>query len=106
MCEVARRLRDVVGGADVVARVGGDEFVVVFHADDAASTDLADRIDAALAQPIPLDNDRIVVCSASVGIADTHSVGGEPSGLLAGVLAAADEAMYARKRARRQQSVA
>jgi len=104
--EVARRLGDVVGGADVVARVGGDEFVVLFHADDAASTDLADRIDAALAQPISLDDERVVVCPASVGTADTHSVGGDSSGLLAGVLAAADEAMYARKRARRNRSVA
>lgn len=93
--EVARRLVATVRGADVVARIGGDEFVVVFEPTDPSSENLVDRIDAALAEPIALDADIAVTCGASIGCADTHATGYDRPRLLA----AADGAMYHVKRA-------
>ena len=95
--ESARRLVEVVGGADVVARLGGDEFAIVFEPDDPSSALLVDRIDAALTQPFAIPVGVSVSCAASIGCADTTSVGREANELLA----AADEAMYRVKRTRR-----
>jgi diguanylate cyclase (GGDEF)-like protein/PAS domain S-box-containing protein len=97
LCEVARRLMSIVRGVDVVARIGGDEFVVVYEPNDAASDRLADRIDAALSVPITVTGKISVRCPASVGTADTRMVGNDRHQLLA----AADDAMYQMKRARR-----
>jgi diguanylate cyclase (GGDEF)-like protein/PAS domain S-box-containing protein len=40
LCETARRLMSMVRGVDVVARIGGDEFVIVYEPSDASSDDL------------------------------------------------------------------
>ena len=96
LCESARRLVEVVG-ADVVARLGGDEFAIVYEPDDASSTGLVDRIDAALALPFAIPAGVSVSCAASIGYADTATV----TGGAAELLAAADGAMYRVKRARR-----
>ncbi len=95
--ETARRLLKAVRGADVVARIGGDEFVVVYEPDDPASDRLVDRIEALLAEPIDAGAAGSLRCPASVGTADTRTVGSSPERLLA----AADDAMYQVKRARR-----
>jgi len=97
LCEVARRLVSIVRGVDVVARIGGDEFVVVYEPNDPASDRLADRIDTALTTSINVTDKISVRCAASVGTADTRQVGIDPNRLLA----AADNAMYQMKRARR-----
>jgi diguanylate cyclase (GGDEF)-like protein/PAS domain S-box-containing protein len=96
LCETARRLRANVRGADNVARVGGDEFVIVYQASPEGSTHLLDRIDRALAAPIAVSADVTVECSASIGRADTNLVGYDADALLA----AADTAMYEIKRTR------
>ena len=95
--EVARRLSSIVRAVDVVARVGGDEFVVVYEPNDPSSDRLADRIDTALSNPINITETLSVRCAASVGTADTRKVGSNATQLLA----AADDAMYQMKRARR-----
>jgi diguanylate cyclase (GGDEF)-like protein len=95
--EAARRLVAIVRGADVVARLGGDEFVVVFEPKDPNSEHLIDRIDELLGAPIVINADISVSCPASIGTADTRTVGHDPHRLLA----AADDAMYQVKRARR-----
>ncbi len=95
--ETARRLLKAVRGADVVARIGGDEFVVVYEPDDPASDHLVDRIEDLLAEPIDIGAADSIRCPASVGTADTRTVGTNPERLLA----AADDAMYQVKRARR-----
>ena len=95
--ETACRLVTLVRGADVVARLGGDEFVVVYEPKDPNSDRLLDRIDAALEQPIEIAPGISVSCPASVGTADTRIVGANATKLLA----AADDAMYQVKRARR-----
>jgi diguanylate cyclase (GGDEF)-like protein/PAS domain S-box-containing protein len=96
LCETARRLRANVRGADSVARLGGDEFVIVYQPSEPGETGLLERIDRALAAPIDVSPAATVRCSASIGCADTSTVGYDANALLA----AADATMYAVKRAR------
>jgi predicted signal transduction protein with EAL and GGDEF domain len=90
---VARRLRQRCRSADVVARFGGDEFVVVLSIDDAAqAVAMADRIVEVLDEPIVL-GEAEVAPGVSVGIAvvDMPPDGDDPVGTL---LRDADTAMY------------
>ena len=67
--EVARRLRDVLRQSDTVARIGGDEFVViqtlVQDADDAAA--LCEKIRRELQRPVSL-GESVVTVETSIGI--------------------------------------
>ncbi len=94
--ETARRLVSMVRGADVVARIGGDEFAIVYEPNQPNSDSLIRRIDGALSAPIKITATIAVYCPASIGNADTRSIGRDPTELLA----AADDAMYELKRAR------
>ena len=96
LCETAHRLRAAVRGADTVARVGGDEFVIVFQPNDPESHNLVGRLDRVLSEPIEISATTIVTCPASIGIADTRAVGYNSAALLT----AADDAMYEVKRTR------
>ena len=96
LCATAQRLLAVVRGADVVARLGGDEFVIVYEPNDPSADRLVQRIEAALSSPIDIGDSVEVFCPASVGVADTRTVGYDSARLLA----AADAAMYQRKRLR------
>ncbi|HEU5332356.1 MAG TPA: bifunctional diguanylate cyclase/phosphodiesterase [Actinocrinis sp.] len=74
---VAERLAQVAARAGrLVARMGGDEFVMLLAdgADAASATDAADEILDALRRPITFDGREMSV-SASVGVVE-HSVGG------------------------------
>jgi diguanylate cyclase (GGDEF)-like protein/PAS domain S-box-containing protein len=97
LCETARRLLTIVREADTVARVGGDEFVIVFQPNDANSNKLIARLDQGLSEPIHISATTMVTCPASTGIADTRTVGYNGAALLA----AADDAMYDAKQSRR-----
>lgn len=92
LVDVANRLRDVLRSADIVARVGGDEF--------AAAVRVGSEIDAiAIAQRIH-DGLRTPFVSGGLRIEVRVSVGisiGAPSGITA--LRQADIAMYAAKSA-------
>ncbi|KAB2917517.1 MAG: EAL domain-containing protein [Hyphomicrobiaceae bacterium] len=91
LCAVADRLRRVVRGSDIVARFGGDEFVVLqyplFHPKEAAS--LAERIVASLSEAFQISGHQIVV-GASVGIAIAPRDGADADLLLKN----ADMALY------------
>ncbi len=91
----AARLQTAVRDADVVARYGGDEFVVVHEgADGSAARSLVERIHNALSAPIEVGGGVTVRCGASVGIADTGST--EPNA--SALIGAADRAMLEVKR--------
>jgi diguanylate cyclase (GGDEF)-like protein len=69
LCAVADRLRGVVRESDVVARFGGDEFVIlqspVRRPEEAAA--LARRVVEVLGEPFEIDGNQVVI-GASIGI--------------------------------------
>ena len=98
---VAERLRSVARSGDVVARLGGDEFLLLLadlrqeQAEEHAAA-VADRIREALGRPFALVSGTARV-SASVGVALHPRDAADADALVA----AADAAMYAAKRAAR-----
>lgn len=94
--EAARRLGDVCREADLVARIGGDEFAVLLgrHLAPGAIEDLAGRIVEAMKRPVGSGGQSFRL-GASVGIA--RAEGCTPSDLFA----RADAALYAAKAAGR-----
>jgi diguanylate cyclase (GGDEF)-like protein/PAS domain S-box-containing protein len=91
---IGARLKAMVRSHDLLARFGGDEFVVLLE--DVAGVDVAiaaaRRICAAVQQPITLPDGHELVASVSVGIALT-----EPGKGADDVLRNADVAMYEAK---------
>lgn len=88
---VAERLRRCIREADTLARMGGDEFVIVFtsvEASDQAAM-AAERILSVFSQPFELEG-RQIYSSTSIGIAMYPSDGSDVSDLLK----SADTAMY------------
>ena len=94
LCETARRFKNVVRSNDTVARVGGDEFVIVLReiksADDCKT--ILDRLLHAVSQPVQIEN-AFASVTASIGVA-LFSGGSGDSELL---LKLADQAMYSAK---------
>ncbi len=98
LIEVARRLERLQRKSDTVARIGGDEFVVVCDGlhDADESTAIASRIRDAIEEPIEIDGRQCLV-TASIGIATIDGRAGadtDPTMLLRN----ADAAMYRAKR--------
>jgi diguanylate cyclase (GGDEF)-like protein/PAS domain S-box-containing protein len=92
--EVADRLSAVVRPADTVARIGGDEFVVLIEAGEHPREEaevVATRILDALREPVELDEEPIAV-SASLGVATAG-----PGASTTSLLREADTAMYRAK---------
>ena len=97
LVDVGRRLRTTVREADIIARIGGDEFVVVQEClADQTGSPIA-RLEHLMFEAITLDGVTIL-CGASVG----SVVAGPEQHDAATVVAAADAAMYVVKRRRRR----
>jgi diguanylate cyclase (GGDEF)-like protein len=91
---VADRLRGLVRETDTIARMGGDEFVIVQApiADPADATSLAQRIIRLMSEPYEIDGHQAVI-GASIGIAVGPGDGLRPDRLLRN----ADLALYRAK---------
>ena len=91
---VAERLRALVRDSDTIARMGGDEFVIVQMpiSDPAEAKLLAQRIIAAMSEPFDLDGHQAVI-GTSVGIATGPGEGLTPDKMLRN----ADLALYRAK---------
>jgi len=101
IAEVGRRLREVSRDNDTVARMGGDEFVVVARdvRDYDHAMELAERILPVLRAPFSIADTQIEL-SGSVGVAVSSA-----KSTVLGVLQQADHAMYEAKRAGRNQAM-
>ncbi len=95
LIEVAHRLGQCVRPSDVVARLGGDEFAILVEDTHGATsaTTVASRILDRLNEPYARGEQTLPI-AASVGIAFYPTAAED----LAGLLSAADEAMYCAKR--------
>jgi diguanylate cyclase (GGDEF)-like protein/PAS domain S-box-containing protein len=69
LCEISRRLKASVRTSDTVARMGGDEFIVLLADLRRASDteDICHKLLAAIAQPIRIGRHEIIV-TASIGV--------------------------------------
>ena len=92
---IARRLESVVRASDTVARIGGDEFVVLSleTRSEAEATALVGRLRHALRRPYTVDGG-VVEIDASIGWAIFPDDGASPDELLG----RADEQMFLTKR--------
>jgi diguanylate cyclase (GGDEF)-like protein/PAS domain S-box-containing protein len=95
--EVARRLRRSLRASDVVARIGGDEFFVVLEQmqDAPAVERVVSKLAAEVLRPYELFGGAKARVSASLGV----SIFPDDAGDAATLMAHADKAMYAAKRA-------
>lgn len=98
----SKRLNDICRASDLVARIGGDEFVMLIRSieDRSSVFKIAERINAITVKPIALEEHNCEVSiSCSLGIANSQHSAGEPLQ----VLRNADIAMYEAKKLGRNQ---
>lgn len=98
LAEVAQRLRRCTRDSDMIARYGGDEFVVAMEGvAGGAADEVAVKIATAIGEPMVIEGQTVEV-SASIGAAlypDTADT-------VQGLIQAADKAMYDAKRSGRK----
>ncbi|WP_247888944.1 bifunctional diguanylate cyclase/phosphodiesterase [Azospirillum brasilense] len=92
---VARRLSDLLRKADLIARIGGDEFAIILEveASRAGAETVAEKCRAALGEPILIDGLRLTL-ALSIGVAVFPQDGRDSQQLIVH----ADQAMYAVKK--------
>ena len=94
--ETAERITTEIRETDTVARIGGDEFVIILSSlpESNITKRIAGSLVEAIAQPLDIDNVEVAV-SASIGI----SLYPEDGVTAEELIRSADEAMYRIKRA-------
>jgi diguanylate cyclase (GGDEF)-like protein len=94
LVEIASRLHAIIGPSDVVARWGGDEFVILHHhaPGQLETHELAKRIIEEINRAVVIDGSEVIV-GASIGSASAPDDGLSPDALLS----KADIALYAAK---------
>jgi diguanylate cyclase (GGDEF)-like protein len=94
LVEIASRLRAIIGPRDLVARWGGDEFVILHHhtPGQLETHALAKRIIDEINRAVVIDGSEVIV-GASIGSASAPNDGLSPDALLS----KADIALYAAK---------
>ncbi len=92
---IAARLRSALRDTDTVARLSGDEFVVILteHEDEKLSVDIVQRLMDSVARPVMLGSKEFMV-TASIGVA-VYPTDGAPADTL---IEHADIAMYRAKK--------
>ena len=95
LCEFGRRLVACVRNTDLVARLAGDEFVVLLEnlADASELERLAAKVVACIRPPFHIDSVELAV-TTSIGVAITTDAATSASSLLV----RADEALYRAKK--------
>jgi len=96
LCSIARRLRGLLRERDVIARFGGDEFIILLVDATTVSTvqQITSRISARLAEPHALPSGIELTCTASIGVIVLDPTDARPADL---ILREADAAMYQAK---------
>lgn len=90
---IARRLKESIRDQDLLARIGGDEFVVLLQeGNEKELTPIAERVANCVKEPFSLDG-QLISISLSLGISIYPDHGGDMDTLLT----KADRAMYAAK---------
>ena len=90
LAEVAERIRSAIRGSDTLARIGGDEFVLLAdHAEPTSAANLADKLVHLVGQPYRIAEHELRI-SVSIGIALYEDFAQEAHELLRN----ADAAMY------------
>jgi diguanylate cyclase (GGDEF)-like protein len=94
LIEIASRLRAIIGPRDLVARWGGDEFVILHHhgPGELETPAVAKRIIDEINRAVVIDGSEVIV-GASIGSASAPDDGTSPDALLS----KADIALYAAK---------
>jgi diguanylate cyclase (GGDEF)-like protein len=94
LVEIASRLRAIIGPRDLVARWGGDEFVILHHhaPGQLETAAVAKRIIDEINRAVVIDGSEVIV-GASIGSASAPQDGASPDALLS----KADIALYAAK---------
>jgi diguanylate cyclase len=93
LVEFHRRVQSCLRQSDMTARLGGDEYAVLIDdvGDRAAAVAAAERMRAAIEQPLSIDGEPVALC-ASIGVAVSDDALDA-----AALLRRADHAMYAAK---------
>ncbi|MDD1791582.1 diguanylate cyclase [Enterovibrio makurazakiensis] len=91
--EVAQRIKQFFRGSDVVARWGGDEFLIAFSYNpnyESAVSDIATDLQFQISQPIHIGHEQTASVGSSIGI----SVYPDNESSVPALIEQADEAMY------------
>jgi diguanylate cyclase (GGDEF)-like protein/PAS domain S-box-containing protein len=101
LCHFTQLLSKIVRKSDFIARVGGDEFIVILKDIDQVEKvkNIADKIVTSAAQAISFENTEAIHIGASVGI----SVASTPDYDQSVIMLQADEAMYQAKKSGKNQ---